>query len=209
MKMYISPRHLSFSLPDKPFEEWETEFLIELFQARTDGWHLEVADRCINGWKNEKGEESIDTRHLDGRPANYIPDSGWAVLQITLNYFETIAFFKNGAEIGKSYERFTWGVFDVFPEFMGQKPNIARHLYSDLRSGLYHGGINKGKTILRHTIDSKPIEADEKTGVIIVDPHRFIPKLRQHLNAYCAELMDKNNVEIRHKFRAAFFAKYG
>lgn len=209
MSMFISPRHLSFAVPSKPLEEWETELLVELFQARTDGWHLEVADRCINGWQNEQGEQCIHSRHLDGRPTHHVPDSGWAVLQIVLNYFETIAFFKSGGMIKKSFELFTWGVFNVFPEHEGKRPNIAKHLYSDLRNGLYHGGINKGKTVLRHTIDSKPIEAEETTGIVVIDPHRFIPRLRQHLNDYCAELLNQDNHEARHKFRTAFFAKYG
>ena len=146
---------------------------------------------------------------MDGRRTHHVPDSGWAVLQIVLNYFETIAFFKNGGKIKKTYELFTWGVFDVFPEYKGKKPNIARHLYSDLRTGLYHGGVNKGKTVLRHTEDSKAIEANQNTGIVIIDPHRFVPSLRNHLNEYCSELLNTNSTTMRQNFRDAFILKYG
>jgi hypothetical protein len=207
--MYISPRHLRHNMPSTPIEEWDTELLVDIFHARVDGWHLEVADRCINGWKDEYGIPSINTKHLDGRPTNHVPDSGWAVLQITLNYFETIAFFKGGGTKAKPYDLFVAGVFDVFPEQKGLKPNIAKYLWSDLRTGLYHGGINNAKTHLIHRDDIPPIHGDERTGIVIIDPHHFVRRLRKHLNDYCLDLLDISKGRLRDDFRKAFIAKFG
>lgn len=210
--MYVSPRHHHWDLPDKPINEWDIEIMVDYFHACVDGWHLEVADRCINGWKDANGDDCITGHYLDGRLANYIVDSGWAALQITLNYFEVIAFFKSGGRIKQNEQLFHQGVDDVFPECRGKNPNVASYLWKSLRIGLYHGspisGKHKGAVVLTHNLDLPPIFSDRQLQQIIIDPHRFVQRLRGHLNGYCSDLLDISNSQLRHDFKEAFRAKY-
>lgn len=206
--MFISPRHHTFDLSN-PLDTWEIEDKIDYFYAAIGEWHLEIANRCINGWKNRDGTDCIRTFDRQNNPANYIPDSGWAVLQIVLNYFEIIAFFKSDLKKDTPRLRFMWGVFDVFPEHVGKVPNVAAHLYEDLRTGLYHGTTNRGKTFLIHTKDSPDLIGDPSSGWLIIDPHRFVDRLQNHLIAYCAELRDGSNAVLRGRFLKAFRKKYG
>src|SRR5690606_901127 len=135
---------------------------IDLFVARVDGWHLEVADRVINGWEVEKApcivaphggpiayllydETGQVVRASRIRPVqvmNQIPDSGWAVLQIVINYFEIAGLFKffERSCADDTYKLLQRGFFDVFPELIehGEKP--AKIVFS-LRNGLYHKGV--------------------------------------------------------------------
>jgi len=201
MGLYISPNHVvlgpqSFDLDD----------LIEIFLARIDGWHLEVADRCINGWAID-GKQAITTVHLDGTPANYIPDSGFAVLQVVFNYFETIAAFKAGVrpKRGQSGDFFKEGVRDVFPELDGTD---AASILWKLRGGLYHIGASGDMVILRHTLDTKPIGFNS-SGVLVIDPQKLIPALRQHFQCYAESLRDSNQVKVRKNFQKAFKKIYG
>lgn len=210
--MYVSPRHRIWDLPNKPIAEWDTEFMVNYFYACVDGWHLEVANRCINGWKDENGFDCISGRYLDGRHANYIVDSGWAALQIVLNYFEVVAFFKTGGIVKKNEYLFRQGVDDVVPECRGKNPNVAQYLWKSLRNGLYHGDPitkkHRGAVTLIHTVDSPPVVSDRRNKQIIIDPHRFVERLRLHLKGYCFELLRGSNAELIRDFRTAFCLKY-
>jgi hypothetical protein len=217
--MYISPKHNTATMTDKPVSEWETEFMIEFFFERIDGWHLKIADHCINGWRDEAGKDYIQGKHRDGSPANYIADSGWAVLQIVLNYFEIIAFIKRGGYRGSkrknniNYQLFGEGVLDVFSEYENSpdKTKVIDALYYGLRVGLYHGDAIRvdvdGETVLEHKIDSFALKFDN--DLLIIDPHLFVRKLRNHLSHYCDMLMDKSQTDLRNTFRDGFLAKYG
>ena len=205
--MFISPTHIEDGT-GLPFHERDTEILIDLFYARTDGWQLEVADRCINGWEHN-GNPCITTKDRQGRDVNYVPDSAWAVLQIVLNYFETVGFFKMGPKKYRSfhYNYFRDGVYDVFPEFIDHPHNIARKLYSDARGSLYHTGINKGGVVLRHDRDTIAIAFEEGIRRLVIDPHLLVPRLREHLRDYCTQLKRTDEAELRENFRSSFIAR--
>ncbi len=202
--MYISPRHF-VSSPDGFPKTLEDQ--IDLIFAQIDGWHLEVADRCINGW-NIKEKQSIDTVNLLNQQTNHVPDAGWAVLQMVLNYFETIAWLKLGSKSYKSkhYELFEWGVLDVFPELENRKSEIKKILWGQFRTGLYHYGPIKGNVVLTHTVDTQPLIFDDTQKAFILDPHKFIPKLRTHFREYCDRLNDTNESDLRDKFKVAYEA---
>jgi hypothetical protein len=209
MGLYISPKHIIFESLG-PVKDWDLDFQIDIFLARVDGWHLEIADRCINGWEDEQGNQCINAKTLDGRRANHIPDSGWAVLQIVTNYFEIIGEFKGFRETrGKGhYEKFEWGVFDVFREFKNHTPNVSKILWGHLRAGLYHSGMKGNKIYIAHTLNSKPISFDQINQLLVIDPHKLIPALRQHLQAYGEQLRNPQEVDVREVFREAFISKY-
>jgi hypothetical protein len=208
MGIAISPKHVV--PPGFPRqEEWSLELKIDVFLARIDGWHLEVADRCINGWENPDGQPCINAIH-NGLKLKHIPDSGWAVLQIVLNYFEIIGLFKffKKSKVKDRQFLFEKGVFDVFPEFSGQKPNIAGILYSDLRGGLYHAGMKSGRIFLRHAEPPLALRYDHQNNLLVVDPHVFVPRLRQHLAEYGERLRHPDETALRAKFDAAYQIYY-
>lgn len=202
---WVSPQHIT----NAPVDKWPLELKIEVFAASIDGWHLQVADRCINGWQ-VNGQECINSIiDYQNEPANYVPHSGWAVLQIVLGYFETIAFFQCGGVIGidKHYELFKRGVDSVFPEFIEFTPSLANMLYSDLRGGLYHSGVASGNVILSG-VNSAAVAYDPNDRLWKINPHSFVPKLRVHLRLYVETLLNDTNHEERKKFRNAFIVKY-
>lgn len=189
----------------------DTNEMIKIFYRKIDGLHLEVAHRVINGWTDEHGRDCINATLRDGRKANHIPDSAWAVLQMVFNYFELIARFKLNNK-GKPQHLFKLGVIDVFPEFRNHQPDIADILWQDVRTRLYHTGLgiphsqgNKNYPVsLWHTDESKPIEFDKNKQKLMIDPHKLIPFLRQHLKQYIELLNDGTQIELRDKFRDTF-----
>jgi len=224
MGIAISPRHAIFE--PIPSSDLSLEDKIDLFVARVDGWHLEVADRVINGWEVEKapcivaphggpitylmydetGQVVRGSRVLPVQLKNHIPDSGWAVLQIVINYFEIIGLFKFLVK-GDS-NRFIHGVFDVFPEFRDHEPNIAKILLKDLRGGLYHAGMRSGRIFLVHTRDFQPIYFDHERNQLKIDPHDLVRKLRAHLHEYEQLLKDPGQTVFRDNFQKAYDRRY-
>ena len=87
-KTWVSPRKavdVSFD-----YSQWSLEDKIEVFYDRIDGWHLEIADRCVNGWVNYKGGHAIteQVEEYDSKPITHsIPHSAFAALQIAIKYF--------------------------------------------------------------------------------------------------------------------------
>lgn len=212
MGTYISPEHYIQDGEDigSP-RSWSLEYKIDIFYARTDGWHLKIADRCINGWVNEDGIQAINTIHHEGH-VHYIPDSAWAVLQIVLYYFETIGYFKYFDQLDRNGryrngKSFKIGIADVFPEFKDQD-TIKNILWTDLRNGLYHTGVNKSRVRLLHTTTTKPISYDTNRYIVIVDPHKLILKLREHLNEYVELLRKPNEQILRQNFENGFNSRY-
>lgn len=208
MSIAISPRHV---VPPShtPMREWTTDYKIEIFLARIDGWHLEVADRCINGWKNPDGAECINAVHR-GMVMNHVPDAGWAVLQIVLNYFEVIGRFKVSPNPKKErdFHLFTKGFEDVFPEFKGHDPSIPKLLWGELRGGLYHSGVKSGRIFLGHTANSEALHFDRTRNLLVIDPHRFVVRLRAHLEQFGQMLKDPSQSAARTTFETAFDKYY-
>jgi hypothetical protein len=128
-----------------------------------------------------------------------------------VNYFEIVGLFKlfNHPDIKKYDVLFDKGVSDVFPEFREHKPNVAKILREDLRHGLYHTGVSSGRVYLWHTQVSPAMLYDRSARLLRIDPHKFIPRLRQHLKVYVDRLQDPTEEELRAKFVAAFYVKYG
>jgi hypothetical protein len=215
--MMISPIHNTDDAPNtikvpNDGNMWSIELKIDIFHAQVDGWYLEIADRIINGWKSPSGEDYIkgvcspNTQHA-GKPTNIIADSAFAALQIMMNYFETIRFYKSPTTEEKSTKaRFIAGVEDVFPR---EKTSPANVLYRDMRSGLYHA-IPTNRTGARITLSHKDgdnitvFTYDETTNSWEIDPHNFVRALRQHLNQFVVQLKDPNQVDLRINFEKAF-----
>lgn len=207
MTIALSPRHFVVP-PGVPQAEWSVDKKIDIFLDRVDGWHLEVADRMINGWHDAAGKPCIRAPYR-GQVVPHIPDAEWAVLQIVINYFEIIGFFKYFDEIDSGDHRayFRKGVFDVFPEFDNMQ-EVFEILWSDVRGRLYHGGIRRGRVLLRQADPPTALQYDPRNGKIAVNPHQFVRHLRAHLAGYGEDLRDEDEQDLRDTFEAAYNAYY-
>lgn len=200
--MFVSARHIKSDAPS----QWPLEEKIDIFASRILDWHLNVADRCINGWEID-GKQCISTV-IDylGLPANNIPHSGWAVLQIVLSYFETISYFKNGKEVTMS---FSWGVRDVLGEVVA-RPDVLEDLTENLwqlRNGLYHSGLD-GQMVLKELDDGAMLSFNDETRVWFLNPHTFVKHLQSHFMDYLASLKSGTDQQLVENFKSAFDSKH-
>jgi hypothetical protein len=198
--MYITPEHLTTDLPPLP---WSIETKIEVFAQGMDGWLLGIADKCING----RPEECISA----------IPHSAWAVLQIVLVYFESIAKFQDGfipldetQQFSARY--FKQGVRSVFPELDNAPAplidGLLDALYKRLRCGLYHSGVAAGPILLTRDVDA-PLSYRPADGLLIINPHHLVPALRQHFARYADQLRNADNAELRQRFERRWDHLFG
>ena len=54
--IWVSAQHET----DEPVASWSLDYKINVLASRIDDWHLQVADRCINGWEVD-GTPCINT----------------------------------------------------------------------------------------------------------------------------------------------------
>lgn len=188
--IFVSPKYTvdHFSRP------WSTDHKIEIFRDRTEGFMLDIADQMINGRRDDHGNEVFPQ----------IANSGFAVLQVLLCYFEMIAKYEDGyvkEDCSRLY--FKKGVESVFPE-MTKHPEFDKHakwLYKHARNGLYHNGATGSRVIISGTFpDSILIREDD----LVINPHSLAPSIKAHLKEYVERLNDQKNVEMRSKFEMRF-----
>jgi hypothetical protein len=112
---------------------------IDVYEDRVRGWLVRWAD-YLNSVKID------DRKH-----------AGFAVLHLSLAYFEAFAIFLRGREAprGKSFEFFRVGMLEVFPEFKvdAYRESILRILWQDGRNGLFHRGLTLKRLRLRDDLE--------------------------------------------------------
>ena len=204
--MWISPSYQDTAFPIP--HSIDTKII--LFEDRTLGWKLDIADQMINGKKRDDGSED--------RPS--IQHSGYATLDIVFSYFEMIAKYEDGfAKPRESEKYFKLGVYSVFPEFyhlpapattlspVGNVVSIVDLvldlMYEGIRCGLYHSGITNGKICVTGGIEHA-MALDLEHQMLIVNPHLLVPRLKAHLKEYVSRLRDTNNADLRAKFEARY-----
>jgi len=184
---YRSDLALPLSVDDK----------ITIFWERVDGWQLGIADQIINGVKDKNGKTIIEP----------IPDSAFAVLHIVLNFFETVAKYREGyAGKYKANLYFKRGVKAVFPELAQHSKDLIDRLlemlYGETRCGLYHCGFSSSKVFVRSDINGSIGLTRE--GRLVINPQILVPNLRKYLKRYVERLHDINNTELRRNFEKRF-----
>ena len=163
---------------------------IRILKERTLGWQLDIADACING----------------GLPC--MKHSGFAVLFIVFSYFETIANMKHGVTKNTDPSRFfKEGVLDVFPElnrqpYVESKEDILTILYRSARCGFYHSSMARQRISICG--EYEVLEYDRIDKYVKINPHKLIPRLKNHFLRYVLELLDPQNVELRRNFETTF-----
>jgi hypothetical protein len=192
--MWISPNHAleefggQLSLDNK----------ITVFEDRTLGWQIDVADILINGRSGVPALEDV--------PRN--PHAGFAVLSILFSYFEMIAKLEDGF-VGQGQYRtyFERGFGRVFPDLMQHPPTTAKgvldKVYTGVRCGLYHVGITAPGVQLDGEYPCA-VTFSEDGNALLVNPLLLPDVLRQHLKSYVSRLRDPANADLRRKFEARF-----
>lgn len=173
---------------------------ITLFVEMVDGWQLDIADKCINGQKDEQGNEIVAP----------IKHSGFAVLYIVSSYFEMIAKFQDGfADKGCSKYYFKKGVLSVLDSLRNHShqdeiDQVLDLLYDGVRCGLYHAAFTGQNVILTGDTPYAIGFASDSPSKLIINPHLLIPKLREHLARYEVQLRESQNAQLRKKFEDRF-----
>ncbi len=125
--------------------------------------------------------------NVEGDP---LSESGFAILDLTVMYFETIEQFIQGKNSkGNSGEFIKLGFSKVFPKQVA----IAHDFQEMLRNGIYHIGMPK---------DSFPISREhpeaislDSYGNIVINPVRFVDAIIDHFERYIGDLRKCNGFE--------------
>jgi len=141
--------------------------------------------------------------------------AGFVLLLVSLAYVEGHATFMRGEDSkNKSAEFFREGFKDVFNPH-GQPASIINRaidaVYVEVRCGLFHAGMPRGKVILGRYENPVRIELD-RTGqdvVIWIDPHKMLDKIETHLSNYVTRLRDPEEKQLRDNFDSAWRLRSG
>lgn len=171
---------------------------VTIFRERIWGWHLHIAELCINGGQVHDGSARVD----------HIPHSGYGVLSLTLSYFETIGKHVEGyTNKFESEKHFGIGVRTVFPELGSHSADsvdsLLSALYRGVRCGLYHSSQAMPGIFLSGE-PSAALTFDPAKKHLLINPHLIPKKLVDHLDAYCAQLRAGADPRLRKNFEARF-----
>jgi len=138
--------------------------------------------------------------------------AGFVLLLIAVSYIESYAIFWKGEDSkGKSKEFFRDAFKDVLPSDV-KDPAVLNSaigvLYHQVRCGLVHVGITRGKVVLsgrvNHPVD---IEVNNETGEVVqinINPHRLLDEVEEHFSSYVMRLRDPAEEELRENFDKAW-----
>jgi len=173
---------------------------VEIFYDQILGWQLHIADLIANG--------GMTFESPGGKPAHETPSiehSGFAVLHISLSYFELIGSLLAPS---KGYgERFKVGVRAILPGLLkgdASDEALLERMYKGARCGLYHFGRTRLRVGLGQPDDGSPIEYDPKTRELSISPQRLPKALKAHLEQFKAGLLNPTNHALRQEFEKQF-----
>ncbi len=181
--------------------------LIPTVDERIAAFEVQVRGRILN-----------HAHALASDQYNLSEHAGFAILMLVSSYFEAIeAFYRGRPSEGKSLEFFSAGFLKVFPEIparlkFAQNPNVQdavlREIYRQLRCGLYHEGMTKGKIVVRR--DGGPLgflfEPKQSFPVvtIVIDPWHVLSNVEAHFTTFITQLKDPNETALRESFVKCF-----
>jgi hypothetical protein len=175
---------------------------ITIFYEQLRGWQLHVADLIANGGCPLEGGARVQS----------IPESGFAVLQICLSYFETIGKYQ-GLATGANGAQFKAGAKTVLPELQNVPSEVLEkllaRLYTSARCGLYHNSRTSHGVGLGPTPNGQAMNYDPVENKLAISPHNLPRVLKSHLERYRDELMDPDNADARESFERRFNRDFG
>jgi hypothetical protein len=189
----VSPKYTTDKLKSGKIED-----RIDVFEDRIKGWFLDHAT-ALTGSSNAQ----------------------FAILQLSLSYFETYAIYKRGEDSeGQSKKFFVSAFLEVFP-YSGPvgdpfpvppdfREKLADDFYRAVRCGLFHSGMTGYKVLLGESSKAITVSVHKPTGTveaIIIDPAKFVDEIRAHFDVYLSRLRDASKADLRANFTKAWELK--
>lgn len=195
LKSFISPNFPAEKLETGKIEDW-----IDVFEDRITNWIFKQARALLS-----------------------VPDSEYAITQLLVPYFESITMYIKGEDSrGKSRQFFKEGFKTVFsspknPEHILLR--IADVLYEDARCGFFHDNMIRSKIFFADApLAPGPVHANlpkvngrtdfgGNISAIIINAEEFLDEVKSHFRTYINQLRDKNNHNLREKFKTIWLKK--
>ena len=139
---------------------------IDVFEDAIQGWTLDYAAKLTG--LNE-------------------PAAGMAVMNLVAAYPETIECYAAGRDSkGKLKPFFRDGMRRVFPELADVPDAGLNRVCDDLRTGLYHGSMLKGRVVL--VPDGPAITYSPEGQVFAINPFAFFWRVQEHFTHFIQRL---------------------
>jgi hypothetical protein len=197
MKSMISPNFSAEKIETGKLEDW-----IDVFENRIVNWTLRQARSLLK-----------------------ISDNDYAITQLLIPYFEGISIYLKGQDSsGRSKQFFKEGFLSVFLPGNIEKElleRIAEVLYEDARCGFFHDNMIRSRIFfsLDNSRYSAPfnitlpkingkIDYNGEIQSIIINTEMFLNEVEGHFEEYIKKLRDKNNLDLRERFKEAWEIKH-
>jgi hypothetical protein len=160
-------------------------------------------------------EDQIRGWFLDqARVLDKISDhAGFIILLVVLSYVEGHAIFYKGQNSKDSSRQFFKDAFKrIFP-LSGDSvtPDLIEiavdELYNQMRNGLFHTGMTRGKVVLSNLVDPVQIIVDVPSKTVLrieVNPVKMLEVVEDHLSHYVMRLRNNEENELRENFDKAW-----
>ncbi len=175
----LSPKHFA----DQFEGEWKFSDKVDVFEARIQGWQLDIA------WDLARGD--VQRNQL-------------ALIHLVTTYFEMIGkYIKGFLKDGQSERHFKVGLQNVFPDIENREIQFMKSVYSNLRCGLYHLGRPAANVILYEDAPGA-LGYYEEHDMIMISPTKLLGDVQASFNAYVKGLRHTSNRHLRSNFEARF-----
>lgn len=148
---------------------------VDVYEDRVTNWFINVA-----------------RNHVD-------PNSGpgdYVAVMVALSYIEGVEQYRRGskAPAGKSGEWFCASVQRIIPNL----PNGAdKHLWKEVRNGMFHSGFTEGKTLITH-VENVPVSIREE--YLRINPLELMKQVDQDFRNYISDLRNDSTGNLAQNF---------
>ena len=138
--------------------------------------------------------------------------AGFVILLVVLSYVEGHAIFYKGQDSKNSSRQFFRDAFKAIFPLSGDNPelidNAVDELYDQMRNGLFHTGMIRGKVVLSGQFPG-PIQVvvglpSKTVSRIEVNPSKMLDIIENHLSYYLMRLRNAEERELRENFDKAW-----
>jgi hypothetical protein len=124
-------------------------------------------------------------------------EAGFTILQIAVSYIEGNQQYREGKlSYGNSQSFFIKGMRRIFDKENVPK-TVLSFFYDQVRCGLFHDGITKKNVLISCEL---PDPVRNINGKIMINPHKFLDKIKEDFDNYVNQLKNKENIESRTNF---------
>lgn len=179
MRYLLSPKHFA----DEFEGGWKFSDKVDVFEARIQGWQLDVAWDLLN--------QDVQRNQL-------------AIINLLLTYFEMIGKHIRGFLGDRDSQRyFRVGLLNVFPDIGDHEIKFMESVYKNLRCGLYHLGRPAANVILNNAAPGA-LGYNEEQDMIMISPSKLLDEVQTNFKAYVKGLRNASNPRLRANFEARF-----